>query len=181
MSLAHTDTRNLARLVSLDAFHHYGHGANGARLLTLLEEEEGKSRAELQTATGLDRTTVSRRLSALVADGLVAEVEGLFYLVSALAGPAGVMPDQQVLQETAKVRGTAGAGARRRARHVRERLNYRRWRAERRSRHVDVVLRLVPAGVVDVVTGEIIDPAWEGWDVSDPYRPVPRPRRAAAA
>ncbi|MFC8537948.1 winged helix-turn-helix domain-containing protein [Streptomyces sp. NPDC057249] len=181
VSLAHTDTRNLARLVSLDAFHHYGHGANGARLLTLLEEEEGKSRAELQTATGLDRTTVSRRLSALVADGLVAEVEGLFYLVSALAGPAGVMPDQQVLQETAKVRGTAGAGARRRARHVRERLNYRRWRAERRSRHVDVVLRLVPAGVVDVVTGEIIDPAWEGWDVSDPYRPVPRPRWAAAA
>lgn len=179
VSLVHTDTRALVRLAGHDAFHRYGHGTNGARLLTLLEEEEGKSQKELQAATGLHRTTVGRRLRALVKDGLVEEVEGLFYLVPALAGPAGVMPDEVVLQEAAEARGTAGAGARRRARHVRERLNYRRWRAERRAKRVDVVMRLVPVGAVDVETGEIIDPEWEGWDVSDPYRPVPRPAWAA--
>ncbi|PRH80580.1 hypothetical protein C6N75_03495 [Streptomyces solincola] len=179
VSPVHTDTRALVRLAGHDAFHRYGHGTNGARLLTLLEEEEGKSKKDLQAATGLHRTTVGRRLSALVEDGLVQEVEGLFYLVSALAGPAGVMPDQEVLQEAAEARGTAGAGARRRARHVRERLNYRRWRAEQRTRRVDQVLRLVPVGAVDVETGEIIDPAWAGWDVSDPYHPVPRPAWAA--
>ncbi|MGW0757069.1 helix-turn-helix domain-containing protein [Streptomyces sp. NPDC002814] len=179
VAVVHTDTRALVRLAGHDAFHRYGHGTNGARLLTLLDEAEGKSAKELQVETGLHRTTVVRRLRALVEDGLVEELEGLFYLVPSLAGPAGVMPDEEVLEEAAQSRGTAGAGARRRERHVRERLNYRRWRAERRARRLDVVLRLVPVGVVDVQTGEITDPAWEGWDVSDPYRPVPRPAWAA--
>lgn len=179
VSAAHTDTRGLARLAGHDAFHRYGHGTNGARLLTLLEEEEGRSKKALQAGTGLHRTTVGRRLRALVDDGLVQELDGLFYLVPALAGPAGVMPDQEVLQQVAEARGTGGAGQRRRKRHIRERLNYRRWRAERRARRVDAVLRLVPAGAVNMETGEITDPEWEGWDVSDPYRPVPRPAWAA--
>ncbi|MEU5181182.1 helix-turn-helix domain-containing protein [Streptomyces longwoodensis] len=179
VAVVHTDTRSLVRLAAHDAFHRYGHGTNGARLLTLLEEAEGKSAQELQAATGLHRTTVGRRLRALVEDGLVEELEGLFYLVPALAGPAGVMPEEEVLQEAAQARGTSGAGARRRLRHVRERMNYRRWRAEKRAQRVDVALRIVPVGAVDGQTGEIIDPAWEGWDVSDPYRPVPRPRWAA--
>lgn len=179
VAVVHTDTRALVRLAGHDAFHRYGHGTNGARLLTLLEEGEGKTAKELQAATGLHRTTVGRRLRALVEDGLAEESEGLFYLAPTMAGPAGVMPEEAVLQDAAEARGTAGAGARRRLRHVRERTNYRRWRAERRTQRVDVALRLVPAGAVDVQTGEIIDPAWEGWDVSDPYRPVPRPSWAA--
>lgn len=179
VSSVRTDTRALARLASHDAFHRYGHGTNGARLLTLLEGSEGASKQELQAATGLHRSTVERRLRALVNDGLVWELEGLFYLAEALEGPAGVMADEEVLQQAAEARGTGGAGLRRRARHVRERLDYRRWRAERRARRVGAVLRLVPVGVVDVETGEIVEPAWAGWDVSDPYRPVPRPAWAA--
>ncbi|MER6232552.1 MarR family winged helix-turn-helix transcriptional regulator [Streptomyces sp. NPDC001616] len=179
VSVVHTDTRALVRLAGHDAFHRYGHGTNGARLLTLLEAGEGKTAVELREATGLHRTTVGRRLKALVADGLVEELEGLFYLAPSLTGPAGVLPDATVLEGAAQERGTAGAGARRKARHSRERLNYRRWRAERRARRMDVALRLVPVGAVDVETGEITDPGWEGWDVSDPYRPVPRPAWAA--
>ncbi|MFB8025910.1 MULTISPECIES: winged helix-turn-helix domain-containing protein [unclassified Streptomyces] len=175
----HTDTKRLGRLVGHDAFHRYGHGTSGARLLTLLDATEGVSAKELRDTLGLHRTTVARRLRELLTDGLVVELEGLFYLAPALAGPVGVTGDDQALDEAAVQRGTAGAGFRRRRRHAKERRDYRRWRAGERAKRIVDRLRLVPDGVVDLETGEITDPAWRSWDVSDPCRPVPRPVWAA--
>ncbi|MFE4514719.1 hypothetical protein ACFRMQ_11085 [Kitasatospora sp. NPDC056783] len=69
-------------------------------------------------------------------------------------------------------------GERRRLRHVRERELYRAWVAERELRAVQnrrsdrPPLVLVPEGVVDPDTGELVDERWRGWDTSDPCRPV---------
>ncbi|MFI9052495.1 hypothetical protein [Streptomyces sp. NPDC053427] len=181
----HTDTKSLSRLIGHDAFHRFGHGTTGARLLTLLDEAEGQTAKQLTEASGVHRTTVGRRLKLLLADGLVFELEGLFYLAPVLAGEIGVEADEEVLNAAAGQRGTRGAGHRRRVRHRRERLLYRAWRLLMRS--VKAVRRfpdrgpLVPKGVVNEETGEIIDPAWQGWDVSDPDRPVPVPEWAVAA
>lgn len=177
----HNDTKSLARLAPHDAFHRYGHGTTGARLLACLDVAEGKSATELREALGVHRTTVRRRLDLLMADGLVVELEELYYLAESLAGPAGVEPVAEVLDPAAKERGTAGAGERRRHRHARDRANYLRWRSEKRLRRQVERLRLVPEGVVDDRTGEIIAREWHGWDVSDPFRPVPLPDWAAAA
>ncbi|WP_260614844.1 hypothetical protein [Streptomyces sp. WAC05292] len=183
--VVHTDSRGLEKLVGHDAFHRYGHGTSGARLLTLLDVAEGKDAKELTAATGLHRTTVSRRLGLLVDDGFVVELEGLFYLAPHVAGPAGVERNQEALEKAAERRGTWGAGARRKARHQGERLMYRVWMRlvalARGRRHDQTRLRLVPEGVVDPVTGELTDRDWEGWDIEDPYRPVPLPAWAAQA
>ncbi|WP_050512040.1 helix-turn-helix domain-containing protein [Streptomyces rimosus] len=180
----HTDTRKLAGLVSHDAFHRYGHGTTGARILASLDVTEGKSARELREALAVHRTTISRRLALLVEDGLVVELEGLYYLAKPLAGPAGELEaDAALLDASAERRGTAGAGERRRQRHARDRVTYQRWRAEKKQRRERErePLRLVPEGVVNEETGEIIDPEWRGWDVSDPFRPVPLPQWAATA
>ncbi|MFB6505584.1 hypothetical protein ACFC07_22165 [Streptomyces sp. NPDC056099] len=184
--VVHTDTKSLGRLIGHDAFHRYGHGTTGARLLTLLDEAEGRSAKDLTEASGFHRTTVGRRLDLLLADGLIFELEGLFYLAPVLAGEVGVEADEEALIAAASSRGTNGAGRRRRERHKRERLLYRAWRLLMRS--VKAAARglanagpIVPKGVVDRTTGEILDPAWNGWDVSDPDRPVPLPAWAVAA
>ncbi|WP_404949110.1 helix-turn-helix domain-containing protein [Streptomyces sp. ARC14] len=177
----HNDTRSLARIANHDAFHRYGHGTTGARLLACLELAEGKSAEVLRQELAVHRTTVSRRLTLLVADGLVVELEGLYYLAKPLAGPSGVQRAVETLDAAAELRGTAGAGEKRRQQYVRDRLNYKRWKADMRRRRQQERLRLVPEGAVDELTGEIMDPEWEGWDVSDPFRPVPLPEWAAAA
>ncbi|GAB3950324.1 hypothetical protein GCM10028832_03230 [Streptomyces sparsus] len=63
-----------------DAFRHCAHGTSGARLLACLDAPEGASGAQLQDATGLHRTIVTRRLDRIVDDGLAVEREGLHYL-----------------------------------------------------------------------------------------------------
>ncbi|MGA5411532.1 MarR family transcriptional regulator [Streptomyces lavendulocolor] len=178
----HEDTRSLAKLIGHDAFHRWGHGANGARLLTQLEAGEGRSVKELADALGLHRTTVVRRLERLVDDGLVEKLEGLFYRVMDLGNEDGVQPEPALLQKAAERRETDGAQRRRKDFHRAERAWYRLFRdAVRRKVNtwIEERRRLVPADVVDMRTGEILDPAWRGWDVSDPYRPVPRPAWAA--
>ncbi|MCX4826583.1 hypothetical protein OG883_43885 [Streptomyces sp. NBC_01142] len=169
-----TDTAALAEVMAHDAFHHYGHGTSGARLLACLDVTEGLSPAQLQQATTLHRTTVARRLDKLVADGLAHEREGLYYLSPDLAGPVRLHPDDEVLTQAAEQQGTTGRGERRRERHARERANYQRWKAERtRRRHPERPRPvLVPEGVVDPETGELLDERWRGWDTSDPTRPV---------
>ncbi|MFF9436768.1 hypothetical protein ACF1BP_23885 [Streptomyces sp. NPDC014735] len=169
-----TDTAALASVMAHDAFHHFAHGTSGARILACLDVTEGLEPAQLQQATSLHRTTVARRLDKLVADGLARECEGLYYLAPDLAGPVRLQPDDQVLAEAAEQQGTAGFGERRRARHARERANYQRWIAERATRTRPARPRpvLVPEGVVDPDTGELLDERWRGWDVRDRYRPV---------
>ncbi|MFJ1936647.1 hypothetical protein ACIOGZ_28805 [Kitasatospora sp. NPDC088160] len=176
--LAGRDTLSLARIQAHDAFHHFGHGGNGARLLSCLDPVEGRSPQELAAVLGLHRTTVRRRLDRLGADGLVVEADGLVYLPAVLAGPVGVRAEEDLLGAAARARGTAGLGERRRQAHARQREGYRmllelraRQREERRA-PARPPLRLVPEGVVDVESGELLDPAWAGWDVSDPGRPV---------
>ncbi|MEU4080417.1 MarR family transcriptional regulator [Streptomyces venezuelae] len=170
----YTDTAALASVMAHDAFHHYGHGTSGARILACLDVTEGLSPAQLQQATALHRTTVSRRLDKLAADGLVRESEGLYYLVHELAGPARLQPDERLLDQAAEQQGTTGLGERRRQRHARDRANYQRWIAERATRSRPVRPRpvLVPEGVVDPDTGELLDEGWRGWDTSDPFRPT---------
>ncbi|MEU8523632.1 hypothetical protein [Streptomyces sp. NPDC048577] len=157
-----------------DAFHHYGHGTSGARILACLDVTEGLSPAQLQHATTLHRTTVARRLDKLVTDGLARESEGLYYLVRELAGPAHLDPDEQLLAEAAEQQGTTGLGERRRQRHACERTNYQRWLTEQATRARPSRPRpvLVPEGVVDPDTGELLDERWRGWDTSDPARPT---------
>ncbi|MEW1760372.1 hypothetical protein AB0393_28160 [Streptomyces cyaneofuscatus] len=169
-----TDTAALAEVMAHDAFHHWGHGTSGARLLACLDATEGLSPTQLQQATTLNRTTITRRLTKLVADGLAEECEGLYYLAPDLDGPVRLDPDDQVLAQAAEQRGTTGIGERRRARHARERTNYQRWIAERTRRRRPLRPRpvLVPEGVVDPETGELLDERWRGWDTSDPTRPV---------
>ncbi|MEE1737019.1 hypothetical protein PUR49_10980 [Streptomyces sp. BE147] len=169
-----TDTEALAALMGHDAFHRYAHGTSGARLLTCLDPVDGLDVAQLSRATGLHRTTVVRRMRGLVEDQLAVELDGKFLLASALSAPGRLHADQQVLSETAEHRGTAGLGERRRARHRRDRYNYRRWLAERaEQRHPRrPALELVPEGVLDPDTGELLDDAWAGWDVRDRARPV---------
>ncbi|MET8605743.1 hypothetical protein ABZV92_19590 [Streptomyces rubiginosohelvolus] len=169
-----TDTEALAELMGHDAFHRYAHGTSGARLLTCLDPVDGLDAAQLSRATGLHRTTVVRRLRGLVEDQLAIELDGKYLLAPALSTPGRLHADGQVLSETAERRGTAGLGERRRARHRRDRDNYRRWLAERAElRHRRrPALELVPEGVLDPDTGELLDEAWAGWDVRDRARPV---------
>ncbi|WP_158714162.1 hypothetical protein [Kitasatospora aureofaciens] len=172
------DTLSLARLQAHDAFHHHAHGGTGARLLSCLDPVEGRRPKELELLLGVHRTTVRRKVSALAADGLVVEADGLVYLAPALAGPVGVRAEEGVLEQAAQARGTAGRGEQRRQAHARQREGYRmllELRARRRAENRVVArppVRLVPEGVVDVESGELLDPAWAGWDVTDPGRPV---------
>jgi hypothetical protein len=169
-----TDTAALAELMGHDAFHRYAHGTSGARLLTCLDPLDGLSTLQLSQATGLHRTTVARRMSQLVEDHLAVELDGRYYLAPALSAPGRLHADGQVLAESAERRGSVGLGQRRRARHLRDRDRYRRWLAERveQRRRPRPVLELVPEGVVDPDTGELLDQAWRGWDVRDRTRPV---------
>ncbi|MFG2211982.1 hypothetical protein [Streptomyces sp. NPDC048638] len=169
-----TDTAALAEVMAHDAFHHWAHGTSGARLLACLDTTDGLTPSQLQQATTLHRTTVKRRLDKLVTDGLAIEREDLYYLAPDLAGPVRLTPDDHTLAQAAEQQGTTGIGERRRARHARERANYQRWIAERtrRSRPVRPRPVLVPEGVVDPETGELLDERWRGWDTSDPTRPV---------
>jgi predicted transcriptional regulator len=182
VSVTHDDTRKLARIIGHDAFHRWAHGANGARVLTQLDTQEGRSVKELAEVLGLHRTTVARRLDKLMDDRLVEELDGLFYLAAELDGGDGVRPESSALDKAAERRETQGAQARRRDFHRVERAFYRTLR-ERVQQKVNAWIeerrRLVPEGAVDLATGEITDPAWQGWDVSDPYRPVPKPAWAA--
>ena len=172
------DTLSLARLQAHDAFHHWGHGGSGARLLSCLDAVEGRSPQDLAVLLGLHRTTVRRRLDQLGVDGLVVEADSLVYLPAHLVGEGGVRAEESVLGPVAESRGTAGHGARRRQRHAAQREGYRvllELRAARREENrvpARPPLRLVPEGVVDVESGELLDPVWAGWDVSDPGRPV---------
>ncbi|MFE8950433.1 helix-turn-helix domain-containing protein [Streptomyces sp. NPDC007856] len=173
-------TRSLDAVMAEDAFHHYAHGSSGARLLACLDPVDGAEVAVLAAATGLHRTTVRRRLVKLAEDGFVEEADGRYYLARRLAGSegAGVQVEQEQLQQAAVRRGTQGLGERRRQRHRRERENYRLWQVflQRRQaedrRRARPPLRLVPEGVVDQATGELLDEAWRGWDLSDPARPA---------
>ncbi|MFF9785667.1 hypothetical protein [Streptomyces nigrescens] len=170
----YTDTAALADVMAHDAFHHYAHGTSGARLLACLDAVEGLTPAQLQQTTTLDRTTVGRRLREMVADGLVRELEGRYYLTGTLAGEVRLKADQNLLKQAAEQQGTVGMGERRSRRHARERANYQRWLTERaqRRRLARPRLVLVPEGVVDPSTGELLDQRWQGWDLSDPTRPV---------
>ncbi|MGY0466576.1 MarR family transcriptional regulator [Kitasatospora sp. cg17-2] len=172
------DTLSLARIQAHDAFHHHAHAGTGARLLSCLDPVEGRSPQDLAAALGVHRTTVRRRLDRLAADGLVVEADGLVYLPAALTGHLGVQADEELLDRAAQERGTAGRGEQRREAHARQREAYRilldlraRRREERRA-PARPPLRLVPEGVVDPVSGELLDDAWAGWDVRDPGRPV---------
>ncbi|MFI1189254.1 hypothetical protein [Streptomyces californicus] len=169
-----TDTEALAALMGHDAFHRYAHGTSGARLLTCLDPVEGLDVGQLSRATGLHRTTVVRRMRGLVEDQLVVELDGKYLLAPAFSVPGRLHVDGQVLSRVAEHHGTAGRGERRRARHRRDRRNYRRWLAERADQRLRrrPVLELVPEGVVDPDTGELLDDAWAGWDVRDRARPV---------
>ncbi|MFE6272215.1 hypothetical protein ACFVQ9_25880 [Streptomyces goshikiensis] len=169
-----TDSRDLAAVMGHDAFHRFGHGTSGARLLACLDPVDGMSSVELRAATGLHRTTVARRMNALVADGLAVELDGLYYLATALAVPGRLHPDPEVLAHSAEQRGTGGLAARRRERHARDRTNYRRWLKEHTGQRQQARprLALVPEGVVDPATGELLDPRWAGWNVTDRHRPV---------
>ncbi|WP_141658561.1 helix-turn-helix domain-containing protein [Streptomyces mutabilis] len=161
-------------MMAHEAFHHYSHGTSGARILACLDITEGLSPAHLKQATALHRTTVARRLDKLVADDLVRESEGLYYLVRGLAGPAPLQPDERLLDRAAEQQGTTGLGVRRRQRHARNRANYQRWISERatRPRPVRPYPVLVPEGAIDPDTGELLDEGWRGWDTSAPFRPT---------
>ncbi|MGP3690992.1 helix-turn-helix domain-containing protein [Streptomyces sp. IBSNAI002] len=173
-------TRSLDKVMAHDAFHHFGHGASGARLLACLDPLDGADVPALALASGLHRTTVRRRMNKLIADGLVEEADGLFYLPRHLAGLGGegLQPDEEQLVRVAEERGTNGLGERRRQRHADQRAGYQRWLEHRARRSAEnrrparPPLRLVPEGAVDPVTGELLDDAWRGWDTSDPARPV---------
>lgn len=169
-----TDTAGLAGVMAHDAFHRYAHGTSGARLLTCLDPVDGHDVRQLAAATGLHRTTVVRRMRGLVEDQLAVELEGRYYLAPGLSVPGRLHADGPVLSEAAERRGTAGLGERRRARHQRERVNYLRWLTERAGRHRTrrPAPVLVPDGVVDPDTGELLDDAWRGWDVRDRAHPV---------
>lgn len=165
-----TDTRAISSLMGHDAFHHHAHGLSGARILACLDPLDGQDVRSLATATGLHRSTIQRRLRHLAADGLVAELEGRFYLASALVGPVRLHPDEELLNASAEQRGTGGRGHARRRRHQGERAAYHRWLAERQSRRPRLVL--VPDGVVDPRSGEILDGRWRDWDLSNVRRPT---------
>ncbi|MFF4531664.1 winged helix-turn-helix domain-containing protein [Streptomyces sp. NPDC001407] len=174
---ARRDSRALAAVMAHDAFHHWAHSGNGARLLSCLDPVDGMSVHDLAEATGLHRTTVKRRMNRLVDDHLAEVADDLYYLPRHLADDAGLRVDQEELERVAQEHGTDGLGERRRQRHVQQRASYQRyleWCAERAARRYQPDrprLRLVPEDVVDPRTGEV-DPRWAGWDVSDPFRPV---------
>lgn len=171
-------TRALGTVMGTDACHHYAHGTSGARILAALHPLDGLDIAHLAAVTGLHRTTVRRRVDKLVEDGLAEEADGLVYLPRHLAGDEGLHPNPDQLRQVALDRGTAGLGERRRKRHSDQRRYYREWltaraqRAAKRRQPGRARLRLVPEGVVDQNTGELRDPAWQGWIVDDPYRPT---------
>jgi DNA-binding transcriptional ArsR family regulator len=178
-----TDTRAIGSLMHHDAFHHHGHGLSGARILACLDPLDGLDVRALREATGLHRSTVTRRLRRLVDDGLACELDGYYYLASALAGPVRLHPDEDLLDDSAHQRGTSGRSHARRERHQAERAHYRHWLAERTLHQRRRRLALVPDGVVDQATGEILDERWRGWDLSDTRRPTflhtPAPAQAA--
>ncbi|WP_237540087.1 MULTISPECIES: MarR family transcriptional regulator [unclassified Streptomyces] len=175
-----TDTRTIGSLMHHDAFHHHGHGLSGARILACLDPLDGIDVHALREATGLHRSTVTRRLRRLVDDGLVAELGGYYYLASALAGPARLHPDEDLLDHSAHQRGTSGRSRARRERHQSERAYYQHWLAERTPRRRQRGSKLVPDSVIDQNTGEILDERWRGWDLSDPRHPTfPTPAQAA--
>ncbi|MGW0599936.1 winged helix-turn-helix transcriptional regulator [Streptomyces sp. NPDC002776] len=168
------DTVALASVMAHDACHHWAHGTSGARILACLDATEGLSRTQIQQATSLHRTTVARRMERLTADGLVHEREGLYYLAPEMSGHGRLTPDESLLAQAADQRGTEGLGARRARRHADERAAFERHLEERAQQRALARprLRLVPEGVVDPVTGELLDERWHGWDLSDPHRPT---------
>ncbi|MET7679370.1 hypothetical protein [Streptomyces sp. NPDC005423] len=171
---AAVDTVALASVMAHDACHHWAHGTSGARILACLDPVEGISRAQIQQATALHRTTVARRLERLAADGLANEREGLYYLAPELSGHVRLHPDEALLAHAADQRGTSGLAARRHHRHADERAAWERHLEERslyRTLH-QPRLRLVPEGVLNPHTGELLDERWHGWDISDPHRPT---------
>jgi DNA-binding MarR family transcriptional regulator len=178
-----TDTRAVGSLMKHDAFHHHGHGLSGARILACLDPLDGLTTQALRVATGLHRTTVQRRLRRLVDDGLAQELDGRYYLAPALAGPTRLRPQEDLLDDSAHRRGTGGRGHVRRQRHRDERDRYQQWLAERHTRRTRRPRPLVPDGVVDPHTGEILDERWRGWDLSDVRHPrfryAPPPQQAA--
>ncbi|NUP19853.1 MAG: winged helix-turn-helix domain-containing protein [Streptomyces sp.] len=172
---AGVDTVALASVMAHDACHHWAHGTSGARILACLDATEGASTAQLVAATSLHRTTVTRRLQRLTADGLVHEREGLYYLAPKLSGHVRLQPDEALLAAAADRRATTGRGARRRERHARERALFERHLEERarlRAAGPRPRLRLIPEGVLDPHTGELLDERWHGWDLSDPLHPT---------
>lgn len=171
---ASVDTVALASVMAHDACHHWAHGTSGARILACLDPTEGLSRARIVEATSLHRTTVARRLALLTADGLVHEREGLYYLAPRLFGHVRLQPDEALLDQAAAERGTTGLATRRRERHARERALYERHLEERARYRAGPLprLRLVPEGVLNPHTGELLDARWHGWDLSDPHHPT---------
>ncbi|PZG69452.1 hypothetical protein C1I97_38605, partial [Streptomyces sp. NTH33] len=130
------DSRSMQAVMATDAFHHYGHGTSGARLLATLHPLDGADVTALARATGLHRTTVKRRLDKLMEDDLVVEADGLYYLAGRLTGADGapIQADDEQLQQAAASRGTQGLGQRRRQRHQSERERYRLWLEHRERR-----------------------------------------------
>ncbi|MET8816500.1 winged helix-turn-helix domain-containing protein [Streptomyces sp. NPDC004549] len=162
------DSRVLSAIMAHDAFHYFAHGVSGARLLASLEATEGASVAELAQGCGHHPTTVRRRLKALQEDGLVVELEGLYYL-----------DDLEIsvhkLAAAAERAATSGRAESRRLRHLQQREGFRRWTLARREaasrewRPSAVVPEEVWAA--HQLGGRVLA-GWEQWDVSDPMRPV---------
>lgn len=161
------DSRVLAVIMAHDAFHYFAHGVSGARILAALDVTEGASLSELAQGCGHHPTTVRRRLQALKEDGLVVESEGLYYLTD-------LEVSLQRLDSAAGRAGTAGRAESRRLRHQQQREGYRRWTRARRQAQ-SRGWRPSP-GVPEEVRTALRQgrgaPGWEGWDVSDPMRPV---------
>ncbi|MFJ5817266.1 winged helix-turn-helix domain-containing protein [Streptomyces sp. NPDC093108] len=161
------DSRVLSAIMAHDAFHYFAHGVSGARLLASLEATEGASVAELAQGCGHHPATVRRRLKALQEDGLVVELEGLYYL-----------DDLEIsvpkLAAAAERAATSGRAESRRVRHVQQREGFRRWTLARRqasSRRWRPSLVVPEAVQAAHRLGQVVV-GWEEWDVSDPMRPV---------
>ncbi|MFF7234602.1 helix-turn-helix domain-containing protein [Streptomyces sioyaensis] len=164
------ETRRLHVLMAHDAFHAWAHGTSGARLLAALDETEGVGTAELACATGLHPSTVRRRLVALIDDGLADQNEGLYYLTAT----AYTYEEKCQLTQAAVSKRTDGYGAKRKLRHAHDRAQYAKWQAFRAERRRADRPRpsLVPEGVIDPESGELVDFRWSGWHLSDPEHPT---------
>ncbi|MFH8257775.1 winged helix-turn-helix transcriptional regulator [Streptomyces roseolus] len=161
------DSRTLAAIMAHDAFHYFAHGVTGARILAALDVTEGASVAELAQGCGHHPTTVRGRLQALEEDGLVLELEGLYYLAD-----LGISDCR--LNGAAERAGTLGRASLRRLRHQQQREWFRHWTTARRQAASSggVPNLAVPRQVQRALELGHEVPGWEGWDVSDPMRPV---------
>ncbi|MEU6290343.1 winged helix-turn-helix transcriptional regulator [Streptomyces sp. NPDC046988] len=161
------DSLVFAAIMAHDAFHYFAHGVTGARILAALDVTEGASVSELAQGCGHHPTTVRRRLRALEEDGLVVELEGLYYL-------SDLEISHRRMDAAAERAGTSGRAELRRSRHQQQREGFRLWTAARRQAASRgwMPTPSVPEQVQMAFQQGRSVPGWEGWNVSDPMRPV---------